>query len=169
MSNKGESINRKHTTKINHVKLQGYIKATGMTYRKFGEKLGFQSWLEWKAYLYGDSQMPFEVLEKTLEILNLDDTDLVADAMDADTLDMKRAMLNTVIRLHHKMDMGIISEMEFLDACRTVAPYVIAKVYGAGSFDSNAFAQALLAGQAALARGEAPEGLSEVERQQLEI
>lgn len=158
----------KHTVKINHEKLKAYIKASGHTYRSFGRKIGYE-WLQWKSYLYGDSWMPYEILDKILDVLNLDDEDLVGDDVNADTLDLKRAMLDTLVRIHRKVDMGSVTEIDFLEACRTVAPYVISKVYGAGSFDSNAFAQALLAAQGAVSSGEVPEGVSEVERQQLEL
>jgi len=157
-----------HTHKVNIDTLKSYIKATGMSQRKFAEEIGIP-WSNFSPYLSGKMQMPYEILETVLDALNLDDADVAVDEISADTLDLKRTMLDVLLRIHRKVDMGSITELEFLEACRTVAPYVLSKVYGSGSFDSNAFASALLAAQKAIASGDETKGLSDVEKQQLAL
>ena len=157
-----------HTHKVNVDTLRAYIKATGMSQRKFADEIGIP-WGSLAPYLTGKQLIPYDVLETILDALNLDDADVAVDEISADTLDLKRTMLDVLLRIHRKVDMNLITEMEFLDACRTVAPYVLSKVYGSGSFDANAFASALLAAQKAIAGGDDAKGLSEVEKQQLSL
>lgn len=157
-----------HTHKVNVDTLRAYIKATGMSQRKFADEIGIP-WGSLAPYLSGKQLIPYDVLETILNALNLDDADVAVDEISADTLDLKRTMLDVLLRIHRKVDMGSITELEFLEACRTVAPYVLSKVYGSGSFDSNAFASALLAAQQAIAKNDDPKGLSDVEKQQLSL
>ena len=159
---------QKHCYKIDGFKLKEYIKVSGSTQHAFGKKIGL-TWNKFKPYLSKVGGMPIVLVDKVVKELNLDYDDLLADDDARADFDLKNEMIASLVRIRYAIDMGISTEMDFAQAVKTYAPYLVSKVFASGGFDAVAFATALEAAKAAVARGEKPEDLSEVERQQLSL
>ena len=158
----------KHTVEIDGDRLKAYIRASGNTQRGFAKSLGL-TWNKFAGYTRGIRSMPIVILDKVVKALNLDHDHLLASEAAREDFDLKKEMMESVIRQRLRVEMGDVSEAEFLESCKIVAPYLVSKVYASGGFDAVAFATALEAAKAAVARGEKPEDLSEAERQQLSL
>lgn len=143
----------------------------GMTLQQFAEKVSvkngtFHTYIQRNGKTGKLTRMPLDVYERVRTELGITDCSLEAEGDEFDwrrsTEELMRAMLMLVNSGKRQIE-------DYFNIFQKAAPYYLPKTFASGSFDSEAFVEALLAYQKAVAEGEETPELTDAERQQMEL
>ena len=115
----------KHTLKIKHEKLRSAIRAKYMSVKGFATKVDVKV-ATFRTYLNGSVDMPYMLLEKCADVLDLEPEDLI-DAGETIEYEFRKSLLTLFNESEFKRQWGERNDMEHLQVAKGVAPYIVPK------------------------------------------